>query len=507
VCLLAGAWPAEARAPRAAGGTFRVVTTAEEFDYVDPALAISGTSWSLLDATCAHLLRYPDKPSPASLRLVPEVAVGPPRSSGHGKTFTFTVRAGFRFSDGSLVTAASFAHEIKRVQAAGRRYAGYAYVGDIAAAVASGNRLLVRMRSPAPDFPARTATPFFCAVPTTVPPDPEGVRRLPGSGPYFVSEYVPGQRVVLARNQYYTGGRPHHVDHFVLDLTAATPQAVLRDVDSGRADWGYVAPPIYYDPSLGLVAKYRLNKSRLFLKPGLELRKFALNVQRPLFRDNLALRRAVNYAIDRRTLSSTPGAAPGTPTDQYVPSGMPGFRDVHLYPLNGPDVRKARHLARGHTRSGKAELWTFDFPPALAAAQVMQRDLKAIGIDVHIRGIPNSAYVTQVDAPGARYDIAFSPWTADFLDPAQYIDTHFDSRAIGTTNFSRLNSADSLIRRAAKLEGAARYRAYGALDVKLARDVAPAVATVNGGETTFVSARVGCIILQPYLDLTAACLK
>jgi hypothetical protein len=63
------------------------------------------------------------------------------------------------------------------------------------------------------------------------------------------------------------------------------------------------------------------------------------------------------------------------------------------------------------------------------------------------------------------------------------------------------------MRRAAALQGRARYRAYGKLDVELSRDVAPLIPIAYSNDFTLVSKRVGCIILRPSLDVTAACLK
>src|SRR6185437_14258452 len=155
------------------------------------------------------------------------------------------------------------------------------------------------------------------------------------------------------------------------DLRAKTPQEVLGRIEQGQADWGSVAPGfLYFDPAQGLIRKYGVNRSQFFVKPGLALRGYYLNVSRPLFHDNLALRRAVNFAVDRPAIVSRGGLisrVAGRPTDQYLPPSMPGFRDAHLYPLDGPDLGKARALARGHLRGGKAVLGTPDFPPALAA--------------------------------------------------------------------------------------------------------------------------------------------
>ena len=89
-------------------------------DYVDPALSFTQPGWSLLDATCARLMTYPDKPPPAGFRLQPEVAAGY-RVSNDLKTYTFTLRKGFRFSNGAAVRANAFARAIERLVRSRRR--------------------------------------------------------------------------------------------------------------------------------------------------------------------------------------------------------------------------------------------------------------------------------------------------------------------------------------------------------------------------------------------------
>ena len=498
-----------------------MISGADDLDFVDPALAYSSTSWGVLDATCALLLNYPDRP--ANFKPVPEVATGPPLSSDHAKTFTFTLRRGFRFSDGTPVQASAYARAINRILALGPRGSdGYAFVSDIlgadavssgqstsaAGVTASGYRLVIQLKATAPDFPARTAMPFFCPVPPTLPVDPEGL-VVPGSGPYRVSEYVPGKRVVLGRNPYYGGARPHHVDGFVVDVEPITQVELLRKIEANEADWGWVAAPFYYDPTLRLVEKYKINKQRLFVRPGYTMRGYAFNMTRPLFRNNAPLRRAVNFAVDRTALINAPGTPRGVATDQYLPLGMPGYKNAAIYPLKGPDLKRAKALARGHTRGGKAVLWTFDVPPARAAAQILKRNLRAIGLDVEIVGIPGAAYGQRVTAPDAAFDITFSPWVADYADPYQYVNVLLDSRFRPAPNLGRFSSGayDALMRRAARLEGRARYNAYAGLDARLSRDAAPRIAIANDYETTFVSSRVGCVVLRPSFDLTAACLK
>jgi ABC-type transport system substrate-binding protein len=104
--------------------------------------------------------------------------------------------------------------------------------------VAKGNTLTVRFKRAAPDFPALTTLPFFCAVPPTLPVDPEGIGVIPSAGPNRVTEYRPGERVALRRNRFYGGERPHHVDGFDVDLRAPSPAELVRRIEQGEADWG-----------------------------------------------------------------------------------------------------------------------------------------------------------------------------------------------------------------------------------------------------------------------------
>jgi peptide/nickel transport system substrate-binding protein len=534
---LAQSSPATTSAKIRQGGTFRVVLPSRQLDYVDPALSYTLGGWALLDTACARLMNYPDKPPPAGFRLVPEVAAGYPRVSNGGKTYTFTLRRRFRFSNGQPVQASAFARAINRTLVLGfdTRTSppspvspGAQYTRAIAGAedvlagrrtsatgvVARGYRLVVTLTRPVPDFPAQTTMPFFCAVPPTLPADPEGRRAFPGSGPYYIAEYRSGQRIVVRRNRFYRGGRPHHVDRFVVDLGATEDGAVLDRIERGQADSGYLgAPAAYFEPGRRLVAKYGVNKSRFFLKPGLALRGFTFNTSRGLFRNNARLRRAVNFAIDRAAIVRAAGGPlfGASLTDQYLPPSMPGVVDARLYPLRRPDLRRARALARGRARSGKAALYTPSLPLPVTHAQLVKRDLEKIGIDVEITAVPPNALFSRLMAPDAPWDITILGWLPDYVDPYAYINLLLDGRFAPAPNIGRFNSSryNRLMRRAALGRGRARYRAYADLDVRLARDAAPLLPVAFTNEPTLVSSRVDprCVVLRPRLDLTAVCLK
>jgi peptide/nickel transport system substrate-binding protein len=253
--------------------------------------------------------------------------------------------------------------------------------------------------------------------------------------------------------------------------------------------------------------RYGVNKSRFYVVPGNFVRMFVLNTSRPLFQNNPKLRQAVNFAADRKSLTRELGTLGGTATDQYLTPLTPGYTNERIYPLKGPDLRRARALARGHTRSGKAVLYTTTNPLDVAQAQVLQRNLKAVGLDVEIK--PQAALMPKLDTQGEPFDIGRIAWGA--IDPSILNDI-FHGRTIGRTgnaNWSYFNSAkyNRLLDKAALLTGDKRYRAYQALDLQLSRDAAPAIPVTILNAFTFVSARVGCVVVNPNLNLTAVCLK
>jgi peptide/nickel transport system substrate-binding protein len=508
--------------PSQQGGTFRVGIAAQQVDSIDAALTgVAGTG-TIVRATCAELMTPPDRPFPEGLRIVPELAAGPARISDGGKTYVFTIREGLRFSTGQPVTARDVAHTIDRVlRPEMKAYAAH-FLSDIVGAravqegkrktvsgvIAQGRRLTIRLTRPLGDFNARLAV-STCVVPRTMPVDPEGARPpIPSAAPYYIAEYVPGRRIVLERNRFYRGKRPHRIDRFEIDLTADAP-TMLDRVESGDLDYAWLPNADYGERAVQLKRKYGFGKSRFFSTPASFLRYLALNVDRPLFRDNLALRQAVNFAIDREALLRERGPLAGIVTDQYLPPAMPGFRDARLYPLHGPDVRKARRLAQGRLRGGKAVLYTFAVPSSVAQAQVIQRNLGRIGLDVEVRAFPATVVFERVSRRGEPYDLALLGWLADIPDPSSFLDDLFRGDNIPALNYSRFDSPafNRSLDRASRLTGSARYRAYGKIDVELARNGAPAAAYAYDTALTLVSERTGCVVLNPYLDLAAVCLK
>jgi peptide/nickel transport system substrate-binding protein len=521
--LLVAAALAERSRTTRNGGTFRISLMAgfPGVDYIDPALADSPGDAALLNAACGTLFTT----SRTGQRLVPELAARFPRISRDGKTYTFTVKANQRFNNGARVTAAAFAHEIYRVLDHSMQSPAASYVQDIvgAAAViagraneasgirARGNKLTLSLTKPVPDLVARLSTTFFCAVPSNLPVDPEGVAApLPSAGPYFISKYVPGRRIEIGRNRRYRGTRPHHLSAFAVEL-GDDPDTILHKIERGDADWGFVPNQVIGAKADEYAAKYGVNKSQFLVKPGATfLRFFSLNSARPLLRNNPSLRRALNFAIDRKALLAARGGRfTGTETDQYLIPGVPGFRNARIYPLDRSNLKKAKALAKGHLRSRRAALYVPDSPVPVAQAQIVQAELAKIGLRVSITSLPGSAYFDAIATPGEPVDIAWYGWAPGELDPYDMLNAVLHPRP-GELNIPanyHVPRYDRLLAKAARLTGPARYRMYGNLDVELARKQAPLLPYSYDNQLVLVSKRVGCVVFDPYFDLSAACLK
>ncbi len=513
------------------GGTAKF-NLQSDTDYIDPALAYYTVSWGFEYATCAKLLNYPDKAGAGGSQLEPEVATSMPQVSNDGKTYTFTIRDGYKFSPPSneTVTAQTFKHVIERDLNPKMASPASSFMSDIVGAqeyldgkatsisgiTADGNKLTIRLTDVAPDFLARIAMPFFCALPTSAPVNPNGMKApVPSAGPYYIASYDPNRSIVLKRNPNYTGDRPHNLDTITYNV-GVDPNATKLQIEKNEVDWAADGVPPSSNAELG--KKYgpdsqaaKDGKQQYFVNPILSFRYLALNTSRPLFA-NEKLRQAVNYGLDRRALLIQRGAFAGQATDQYLPPGIPGYKKVDVYPLDQPDVAKAKELAGSN--GGKAVMYTCNESPCPESAQIIQNDLKALGIDVDVRQFARAVQFKKEGTKGEPFDIGFEGWQADYADPYDFINILLSGktiRAANNNNFSYFNdpSWNTKMEDASKLAGEKRYSAYGQLDLDLVQGPAPLAAWANDNERDFFSSRVGCQLFQPVygMDLAALCAR
>ena len=362
-----------------------------------------------------------------------------PAVSADGKKYTFTIRPGFKFNTGEEVTADIYANVINRDLNPKLVSPSVAFIGDIvgAGAVANkkakkasgvtvrGDKLTIRLTKQAPDFVARMAMNFFCAVPLDTPV-PLNANSIPGAGPYYIASRTPNREVVLKRNPNYTGSRPHHVDSMVVTVNANINQSLLQ-VKANESDYDLYGLPA--TAAAQLSKQYGVDKSRFFVHTLNAVNYLAINMRRV---KDVAIRKAINSAIDRPAIVRQAGVLAGQPTDQVLPPTIRGFEDANIYPLNAPNLARAKALMKGRTM--KMTLYSTNDPQNQNQDQVIAANLKAIGIDVTPKPLPFSALVNAIGDPTEAYDLVSIGWIADYPDPVDFINILFDGKNIHPQN-------------------------------------------------------------------------
>ena len=516
--LVGGAW---GRLGAAGGGTIRIIAY-DEADpaypgILDPQLTYSIQAWQLTNLTCALLLANPDDGEPT---LVPEAATGFPAVSQDGRTYTFTVRRGWRFADGRPLTAANYKAALDRIRDPALKAPGAVLFADVRSVTARGQTLSVRLAAPNPDLLSRVAMPFACPIPAGLSHDPAGVPFVPATGPYAIARLTPGKEIVLVRNGRYGGRRRHVADRIVVTIGGSPADNIAR-VERGEGEVRWEA--VNFDAEAQQLSdRYGVNKSLLRRVPSSFTFRYVFNTSGRLFRNNVSLRRAINFALDRpellrRTFEGR-AAATGLRTDQTVPIGFPGWRNHRLYPLTGPDLVTARRLARGNLRGGHAVLYySVAFARARRSAEALAFQLGKIGLEVELRQLAPDVFYEKLATPGEPWDIAPLGWQADIIDPSNFVIPLFGGRSITGmrnwpgVNLSRLDvpEVNRKIMAAQRLSGERRWRAFVDLDAEIVRNYAPEAPYASTSWLVLVGPRLGCVRNHPmyWLALNTLCLK
>ena len=514
------------------GGTLRAMF-ATDVDFIDPSLAYYAHSWEIMGATGANLLRFADAEGSAGSRLVPEVAAGFPRVSANGRTYTFTLRRGFRFSNGRPVTAQAFAWSIDRALSSQQQSPAGPFVADIVGAQAvldgkarhasgvvvtnGGYGLRITLAKAAPDILTRLAMPFFQAIPTSVGIEPQGAKApLVSAGPYYVATWTPNTRLVLKRNPYYKRSlnkwatRPANIDEFQFDANVALPAQVLR-IKAGQSDYGAegVDPGAHAD----LARQYGVNKGQYQVRPVPVTYFISMNTTRGLFRD-ANVRKAVNLALDRQAILAQRGYLAGKRADQILPPGIPGYRDFQAWPLrySEANLNKAKQLMRGRTTD--ALMLAGNRGASLTIPQIVKFNLAKIGINMDTRHLASGPLSSTAGRRGEPFEFYLGGWQADYPDPSNFLDVLLNGNNIHEANnnnraYFNVPAINRRLEQAATLSGAKRYNTYAQLDKDITTRYAPWAALSIANNRDFVSARVGCYQYHPTysFNLVTACLK
>ena len=510
MALMAAAQLAGA-APGRQGGIFRYGTTGASVQ-VDPQLAYITTAWWLQYATAAKLYNWSDTRGPYGHRLVPEVASKVTISRG-GRLYTFHIRKGFRFSDGTPVSAASFKYAINRVankdlaspgasfitdpnttEIVGARDVNEGRARDVSGVRVRGRKLIIELVEPDASLLTKLTMPFFQATSTRLPLDREVVNvgsaaELPSAGPYTYTRNDVNVLTSIRRNPYWKRGpgrmRPRHLAGLDVQWNL-NEQTAFNQVKAGELD----GAPIPAAEVQNVANQYGVNRTRFWSKPVNCIGSVIFNNTSGLFDDNVPMRKAVNWALDRKPLADQAGPyAAGTWT-HLLPPGFPGsITKKTLQPYRtAPNLVKARQLAAGHFKDGRIiVVYRSSGTVVPAQAQIVRRDLINLGFDpanIEMRGYNGRLYPPDGDL------YVGGGWCADYPDPYNFF-TIFQTQN-PSFPYPSLDDARYAARidEAARLPGKARLKAFGELDLAIVRNVAPMAVMRTYNNRYFFSARV-----------------
>ena len=250
------------------------------------------------------------------------------------------------------------------------------------------------------------------------------------------------------------------------------------------------------------------------MTPGRGISMLVLNASRPLFRNNPNLRRAVNFAIDRKALVREAGPRFSIPADQYLQPSAAAYRDTRIYPFT-PNLAKRETLSQRATdAAARLVFYTRDQPARARLRSDRPRQSRQDRVGRRGQGVSATCHVRSAsEAAGRAVRHRLDRLAQHRAGRPQPCTPSFDGRTLDDARARQLvplqfTKGEPPTRRGvAAHRGPSLYRAYGVLDAELARDFAPAVTFSYLNELTLVSARTACVVNTPSFDLAAACLR
>jgi len=522
-----GARPFAAASHR--GGTLTVVT--QWLPQLDPTQTGGSADLPALATVYDGLVALRRSDGAQGLTLVPDLARALPHPTDGGKTYTFSLRRGVRYSTGVLLRPSDVRRGIQRILTHGANSAYYEGIlgaptcvahpkrCDLAAGIITDDAartVTFHLGAADPDFLYKLALLFAVPAP---PGAPRGVIDhapfLPGTGPYKIaqyrpngpyskSQYRPNASFTLVRNPFfhrwsYAAQPPGYPDVIRLKRIA-DPKKLVSAVIAGTADM--VDLSLNGLPSHDLAVRY---PTRLYSGPAAWTYYVFLNTRRPPF-DNIKARQAVSYAIDRDRMIQLLHLGPGQAkvTCQILPAGFPGHQPYCPYTAGprdgawrGPDPGKAARLAaQSHTTNVPVTVW--NIRGSRVGAYLVQL-LKHLGYRAALHTVSGDQFYLAISDSRRKVQIGFTGWGADFPSESTFFLPNltcrsFDEHPASTFNYAEYcdHDVDKLTAKAQEAQPtdpAAAHKLWTQVD-RTITDQAPWVPVFNQKEAVFVSSRV-----------------
>lgn len=460
----------------ARGGTLRLVSAAD-VDSLDPARTYYVWVWLLHRMLNRTLMAYPTDAGPAGLTPVPDLAAAPPEVGDGFRTWTYRLRRGVRYDDGTEVTAHDVRHAVRRTFARDVLPGGPTTIlpllddperpypgpyrdphGLPAVQVPDDHTIVFRLRRPFPDFDHLVAQPATVPVPAAADTGPTYGRDPRCSGPYRIASHQPGRRLLLERNPHWDrDGDPLHPA--LPDRVDVTVGVDLDELDAGLIDGSW-------DMCLEGRGIQHAAQRRIMADPALRanadnpetnfLQYVSLQPHVPPL-GNVHARRAIHHAADRVLLQEARGGpvTGGGIATQLLPGRFAAHVDWERYGT-GPDLRgdldaARRELAEAGLPAGfRATIGTQRGKFRLVA-DALAESVARVGIRLDVTELDVASYFSLgVGSPRTvrrlGLALAVTDWGADFPTEYGFLAPLVDSRLIapdgGNWNLAELRDPE-----------------------------------------------------------------
>jgi peptide/nickel transport system substrate-binding protein len=454
--------------------TFAMSSTPDSFD---PGNTYYDWTWNISRLWATPLVTYKSAPGSAGLQLTPGIATSLGTVSANGLVWTYHLKQGLKFEDGTPVTSADVKYAVERtydrsVLANGPTYfptllADPTYPGPYkdrsknimgltSITTPDAYTIQFHLQHPFPDFN------YVAAIPQTapVPPDKDTGSNYQlhpiSTGPYMFQSYSLNTGATLVDNPNWTQNEDPQARQLaskvVIKLNqnanAIDSSLLAGDIDIDAAGTGVQAAArakILSSPSLMKNADDALSGFLWFAY--LNTKVAPLN--------NVACRQAIEYAADKTNQQTAYGGpyAGGAIASTVMPPNIIGYKSFDLYnalsqPSGDLTAAKSALAACGHPNGFTTGLaYRSDRPKEVQAAQSLQAALARVGITVQLHGYPSGTYYT--DFAGSpnyvhQHDLGIDMggWAADWPDGYGFLDEISNGNAIapsGNTNIEELN--------------------------------------------------------------------
>ena len=427
-----------------------IIGVASDISLLDPAVSSDNYDWRQIYPSYDRLVKYKVVKGEGSTEVEPMVAESW-KSSPDGLVWTFKIRKGIKFDDGTTLDAKAVKFSFERVLKIGKGPADN--LGAIKTVDAVDDYTVkITLKNSFGPFIQTLATDAGSIVnPNVMKYEKAGdlaqgwmAQNTDGSGPFKMTEWNRGERFVMEAKPNYWGPKPKLKKVIIRFMRESSDQRMALengDIDIAESILIDQIAPLEKNPDIA-VRKY----------PSQLVEYVYLNTQKPNMNNKL-LRQALNYAVDYQGIIEHVLQGRGIQMRGPIARGMWGF-DPNTFQYQR-DVNKAKNLLKQAGVAQGLELkLIFSERRAIweQIATILQSNFADIGVNLKLELMANPTLRDKIDR--GDFELCLGIWSPDYADPSMFMNFWFDSKNFGLPGnraFYKNEKVDGLIRKALEL--------------------------------------------------------